>query len=76
MLCLSLCFSLCIEDYQMAVVTVNVNAEDTVATVKGLCYYLSVFEYLSERYLEFLQKAEVEEPQTNPQKNGKEKWTV
>ena len=34
-------------------------------------YFLAVFMYLSERYLEMLQSADVEEPKSSQHKNGK-----
>ena len=34
-------------------------------------FFLAVFMYLSERYLEMLQNADVEEPKSSQHKNGK-----
>ena len=34
-------------------------------------YFLAVFMYLSERYLEMLQNTDVEEPKSSQHKNGK-----
>ena len=34
-------------------------------------YFFAVFMYLSERYLEMLQSADVEEPKSSQHKNGK-----
>ena len=36
-------------------------------------FFLAVFMYLSERYLEMLQSAEVEEPKSSQHKNGNKK---
>lgn len=37
-------------------------------------YFLAVFMYLSERYLEILQNADVEEPKSSQHKNGMLNW--